>query len=109
MRFILIIFGLALSSCTTFPENESAQAPTSYAFSSENIMKVHQGMSSKEILKMFGQPKNVSQSVCGGSTKSAWSCTTWEYGQFGSDRASFTFSGNSPNSLILNNFSIDRD
>lgn len=71
-------------------------------------MKIHQGMSSDEIIKMFGTPKNVSQSVCGSNTGHPWTCTTWEYGQFPYDRASFTFSGDSPNELKLNNFDIDR-
>jgi hypothetical protein len=45
-------------------------------FSSENVLKVHQGMSSKKVLEMFGAPKNVSQSVCGGSVGKPWACTT---------------------------------
>lgn len=96
MRFILLflIVGL-LSACTTFP--------------TEKVMKVHQGMSSKEILEMFGKPKNVSQAVCGTQTGNPWTCTTWQYGEYGwGDRASFTFSGE-PDNLILNNFSFDRD
>lgn len=72
-------------------------------------MKVQQGMGSGEILKMFGTPKSVSQSVCGTDTGKAWTCTTWEYGKFPYDRASFTFSGDNPNALILNNFKVDRD
>ena len=70
-------------------------------------MKVHQGMSSNEILKMFGEPKSVDVAVCG-MPPNQWTCTTWEYGEFPYDRASFTFSGKH-NSLQLNNFSVDRD
>jgi hypothetical protein len=43
------------------------------SFTTENVMKVHEGMSSNEILAMFGTPeKNVSQAVCGASTGHAW-------------------------------------
>jgi hypothetical protein len=73
----------------------------------ENIMKIHQGMGSNKILEMFGTPKNVSQSVCGSGVGKPWPCTTWEYEEFPSVRARFTFSGSS-GSLILNDFSIHR-
>lgn len=103
MRFIslFIIVGF-LSACATM----TSTLPSS--FTTENIMKVHQGMSSDEIVKMFGTPKSVSQSVCGSDTGKAWTCTTWEYGAFPYDQASFTFSGDNAKSLTLNNFKVDR-
>jgi hypothetical protein len=78
-------------------------------FTTENVMKVHQGMGSNKILEMFGTPESVSQSVCGGSVGRPWNCTTWEYrGEFPYYyRASFTFSGNS-GSLVLNNFDVHK-
>ena len=76
-------------------------------FTTENIMKVHQGMGSNEILEMFGAPKNVSQSVCGASVGTPWTCTTWQFGEFPYDWASFTFAGDS-DSLILNNFNVHK-
>lgn len=95
---ILPLILLFLSSCSTLPGT----------FTTEKVMKIHQGMSSDEIITMFGTPRNVSQSVCGSNTGHSWTCTTWEYGQFPYDRASFTFSGDNPKELKLNNFSIDR-
>ncbi|MHB1141420.1 MAG: hypothetical protein ACYC1T_06670 [Sulfuricaulis sp.] len=94
--FVCLI-SLSLSSCSTLPTT----------FTTENIMNVHQGMSSNEILTLFGKPKNISVSVCG-TPPNQWTCTTWEYGEFPYDRASFTFSGNH-DSLKLNNFKVDRD
>ena len=94
----LLLAMLILSACSALPTT----------FTTENIMKIHQGMSSDEILKRFGTPKNVSQSVCGTSTPNPWSCTTWEYGEFPYEKASFTFSGNNE-SLVLNHFKVDRD
>ena len=70
-------------------------------------MKVHQGMSSDEILQLFGKPKSIRSAVCG-RAPNQWTCTTWEYGEFPYDRASFTFSGEQ-GSYILNNFDVDRD
>jgi hypothetical protein len=94
--FVCLI-SLSLSSCSTLPTT----------FTTEKIMKVHQGMSSNEILTLFGEPKNISVSVCG-RPPDQWTCTTWEYGEFPYDRASFTFSG-SHDSLKLNDFKVDRD
>lgn len=91
------IIGLILTGCATLPRS----------FTSENVMSVHQGMGSDEILRMFGTPKNVKQAVCGASTGRAWNCTTWEYGEFPYDRASFTFDSES-GSLVLNNFGVQR-
>lgn len=70
-------------------------------------MKVQQGMTSDEVLAMFGEPKNLNANVCG-VAPDQWLCTTWEYGEFPYDRASFTFAGKQ-DSLRLNNFSVDKN
>jgi hypothetical protein len=88
---------LGVGGCVTLPT----------AFTTENVMSVRQGMESDEILKLFGTPKNVRQAVCGASTGKSRSCTTWEYGEFPYDRASFTFDSDS-GVLILNNFDVHR-
>lgn len=104
MRVLLLLtVGLFLSACATM---STSTLPSS--FTTENIMKVHQGMGSDEIVQMFGTPKSVGSSVCGSDTGHAWTCTTWEYGEFPYDRASFTFSGDNPKKLILNNYKVDR-
>jgi hypothetical protein len=76
-------------------------------FTTENIMRVHQGMGSNKILGMFGEPKNVSQSICGAAHGRPWTCTTWEYEEVSYGRASFTFAGDR-GSLILNNFDVHK-
>lgn len=91
------LISLSLASCSALPS----------AFSTENIMKIHQGMSSDEILTLFGGPKNIRVAVCG-EAPNQWNCTRWEYGESSYDHASFTFSGGH-DSLILNNFDIDRE
>lgn len=99
---LMIAVGLLLSACETL---STATSTLPNAFTTENIMKTQQGMSSEEILKMYGTPKSVSQAVCG--DKKPWTCTTWEYGEFPYDRATFTFSGNAENKT-LNDFKIER-
>jgi len=103
MRFLFFIVLVGfLSACSTL---STSKLPSS--FTTENIMKVHQGMSSDEILKMFGTPKNVSEAFCGADDSHSWTCTTWEYGEFPYDRASFTFSGETA-VKVLSNFKVDR-
>ena len=94
--FFLCLSSLLLSSCAELSESDFSTNALPSGFTSENLMQVHQGMSAKEVLA----------SVCGMPPKQ-WNCTTWEYGEFPYDRASFTFSGKH-NSLILNDFSVDR-
>ena len=96
-RVAVFAVALGLGGCATLPTS----------FTTQNVMNVHQGMGSDEILKMFGTPKNVRQAVCGASTGKSWSCTTWEYGEFPYDRASFTFAEDG-GTLILNNFDVQR-
>jgi hypothetical protein len=93
----LVFLSLSLSSCSTL----------SSKFSTENVMKVHQGMGADEILQLFGEPKSIRSAVCG-REPNQWICTTWEYGEFPHDRASFTFSGEL-GKYILNNFDVKRD
>jgi hypothetical protein len=90
------LISMSLSACDTLPQS----------FSTEKVMKVHQGMSSDQILSMFGKPKNIRVAVCG-QPPNQWTCTTWEYRGYFDDRASFTFNGE-PDHLWLNNFSVDR-
>ena len=95
MKILLsLLFIATTSACTTF--------------STDKVLKVRQGMTSQDIIKMFGKPRNVSQAVCGSSVGEPWTCTTWEYGysEMG-ESAKFTFSGESEN-LILNSFSFNR-
>jgi hypothetical protein len=87
-----------LISCSTLPTS----------FSTENIMKTRPGMTSDEILAMYGEPKSIKNTTCGSATDNPWSCTIWEYGEFPYDRATFYFSGEH-GSYILNNFDIERD
>ena len=70
-------------------------------------MKVHQGMSSNEILQLFGEPESISSAVCG-REPNQWTCTTWKYGEYPVYRASFTFSGE-PGKYVLNNFDIKKN
>ena len=94
---LVCLISLSLSSCATSSDT--------HTFSTKNIMMVHVGMSSNEILTIFGGPRNISASVCG-MFPNQWTCTTWEYGYFPYN-ATFTFSGKH-DSLKLNNFQVNR-
>ncbi|MBS0380661.1 MAG: hypothetical protein JSS29_19435 [Proteobacteria bacterium] len=76
------------------------------SFTTENVMKVHQGMDSTEILRTFGTPINFRRTVCGPSGHQ-WTCTIWEYGSFPHDSATFMFADDS-GALVLNNFDVHR-
>ena len=109
----LLFFGLmslSLASCSTVPSTSTFHS----TFSAENIMKIHKGMSSDEVLALFGEPKSISVNICG-RAPNQWTCTTWEYGDgeracfiCRSKCASFTFSGEH-DSLKLNNFEVHRE
>jgi len=77
-------------------------------FTTENILKVQSGMSSNEVLKLFGAPKSVRQDICGSASGNPWECVTWKYGDILYDEATFTFSRKSKDVMILNNFDINR-
>jgi hypothetical protein len=70
-------------------------------------MKVRQGISSDEVLTLFGEPKSIRSGICG-RAPNQWACTTWKYGDSPYDNASFTFSGQH-GSYRLNNFNVDRN
>jgi hypothetical protein len=95
-QFALGLMSLSLASCSGLPST----------FTTEKVMRVHQGMSSNEILTLFGEPKTISVNICG-RPPDQWTCTTWRYGEFPYDRASFTFSGEH-DTLLLNNFEVER-
>ncbi len=100
--FLFIVVTLSLTSCATYP---TSALPSS--FTTKNILKVHQGMSSDEILALFGEPKSIRSAICG-RAPNQWRCTTWGYGDSPYDNASFTFSGEH-GSYKLNDFDVDRD
>jgi len=96
---IISLFTIILSGCQTL-----SSLPQS--FTTKNIMEIKTHMSSESILETFGNPINVSSTVCGKEEK--WNCTTWTYGEYSSGYASFTFYHEN-NKLFLNHFNIDRD
>ena len=90
--FIVCCISILVSSC----------ADSAGKFTVDKLMTVHQGMSSDEILELFGKPESIDISVCGKDPKQ-WTCTTWEYRDFiFGKEIEFVFSG-SPNALKLNN------
>lgn len=71
-------------------------------------MKVKTGMSGDEIISMFGNPKAVRSTTCGGKTFGSWQCVIWSYDSGRYSRSYFYFQ-KTGGELVLNNFDIDRD
>ena len=92
-----LAFALLCGGCVTLPAS----------FTTDNVLSLHPGLGAEEIQKLFGTPKNVKQAVCGAATGHAWTCTTWEYGEFPYDRATFTFNSDGGSSF-LNDFEVHR-
>ena len=93
------LFAISLFGCETL-----SALPQS--FTTKNIMTIQQHMSADTILTLFGNPVSISTAVCG--KPSEWTCTTWKYGDWPYEHASFTFYHEN-GKLFLNNFNIDRD
>ena len=99
---------IAFAGCNTLSKkNTTTYLPA--GFNDDNVLATYMGMTSDEVLKMYGNPKSVKKSVCGSQTPGGqWNCTTWEYGKFPYDRASFTFYDEN-GTMKINSFDIERD
>ncbi|MEE4243912.1 MAG: hypothetical protein V2I33_00795 [Kangiellaceae bacterium] len=76
------------------------------SISTSDMLKLKPGLSSDDILEMFGEPMNIRVSGCGMGA-GRWQCTIWEYGDYGC-RGQFYFS-TERDGLRLNSFDIERD
>lgn len=104
---LLLIFGLLFTSCSSL-ETGSSTRYLPDTFTTENLLSTYMGMTSDEVLGLYGEPKNINQSMCGSDTEGgAWSCTTWEYGRFPYDRARIVFNSNDE-IMTINHFNITR-
>lgn len=103
-KVAVVSFAIFLSGCVSIP---SVSALPKAFFSDKNILSIKIGMSSDEVIKLFGNPTNVRTTTCG-TKPDTWKCTWWEYGHRYDNNASFTFSGDHGN-LLLNNYEIDRE
>lgn len=92
---------VALSGCET--STQIAKATTN--FSTENVLKVREGMLEEEIVALFGYPDSVRSMTCSLRNK----CKAWEYEQDRPRvRAMFVFE-NVGNSWVIDDFDIRRD
>ena len=101
-----LIYGLILPLTACLPPASTTE--NALAFTTENVLAVQVGMTSGEIIELFGRPHSVSSSMCGADVGKPWHCTTWKYGNFlEGSYASFTFA-HVGSILVLNNYNIDR-
>ena len=103
---IAILLGLTifLNGCVSVP---SVSALPKAFFLDKNILSIKVGMTSDEVIELFGNPTNIRTTTCG-KKPDTWKCTWWEYGHRYDNNASFTFGGNH-GALLLNNYEIDRE
>jgi hypothetical protein len=73
---ISIISLLLLSSCY------SLQPIPASKFTPDNALKLKVGMTSTEVIAIFGKPMKTSATTCGSATDKPWSCIIWHYGEF---------------------------
>jgi hypothetical protein len=72
-------------------------------FTSDNVMKLKVGMTSSEVVNIFGKPLKTSATTCGSSTSRPWSCIIWYYGNI---TPMFTFQQGEDGVLYLNSWII---
>lgn len=73
---VSIISLLLLSSCY------SLQPIPASKFTPDNVLKLKVGMTSTEVIAIFGKPMKTSATTCGSATDNPWSCIIWIYGEF---------------------------
>lgn len=80
---IMIGFTLlsALNGCATSFRQENITN-----FTQENILKLRPGMSSEEVIAIFGMPIKTEAATCGQAFGKPWLCITWYY-----DRTDFLY------------------
>jgi hypothetical protein len=49
-------------------------------FTPDNQLKLKPGMTSTEVMGIFGKPMKTSATTCGASTSNPWPCIVWYYG-----------------------------
>ena len=54
----------------------------SLKFTSDNVMKLRVGMTSDEVIEIFGKPMSTKATTCGTSTGDPWGCILWYYGEY---------------------------
>lgn len=88
--FVLICITIFMSSCY------------STYFTSGNMIKLHVGMTDKEVISIFGYPQNTQAGTCGQYTRSPWTCIKWYYGKYD---PILTMQVSSDGKLFLNSWS----
>tara|TARA_R110002073_G_scaffold336545_1_gene535019 strand:- start:1448 stop:1783 length:336 start_codon:yes stop_codon:yes gene_type:complete len=100
LAFLAVVL-LLLSGCETSAQFTKASS----SFSTENVLKIKEGMTQEAVVALFGYPNNVRSMTCSLKNK----CKAWEYEQDAPRvRARFVFE-NVGDSWIVEDFDIQRD
>ena len=98
-KLITLSLSLLLTGCVT---------TSTTTFTDEQVLSIKEGMTSDEVLALFGAPDDVEVSTCGGRMGiPVWNCTVWRYGDYDTDNAGFYFSTHD-GVLHLASYDIDR-
>lgn len=92
-----IISLLLLSSCY------ASQFTPASKFTSNNVIKLKVGMTSSEVVAIFGKPMKTSAMTCGSATSNPWSCVIWFYGDV---TPMLTFQQGADDVLYLNSWNM---
>jgi hypothetical protein len=88
---VLIISLLLLSGCSASK------------FTSDNILKLKIGMTSTEVIEIFGKPIKTEANTCGAGVGKPWTCISWYYGEY---RPRFVFVQEIDGVLYLNSWEM---
>ena len=70
-------------------------------FTSDNVLKLRVGMTSNEVIEIFGKPIKTEATTCGSATGKPWGCIFWYYGDY---VPYFVFSQEADGVLYLNSW-----
>lgn len=83
----LIFLQFMLFSCVT-----TSKVSSNVGFTQENIIKIRQGMTSEEVIQLFGLPVATEAEMMGLGTSRPWPAIQWYYNKYDRYSRRFTFS-----------------
>ncbi len=100
----ILLLGIIVSVFLTGCVSPNTPSP----FTTKNAMRVKTHIHSDMILKMFGEPKSIRVSTCGGKTGKSWQCTEWKYSNYCYNGNCFTFyTSDKDGELYLNHWELN--
>lgn len=90
MKNLIFLIGfliqITLFSCVT-----TSKVDSNVGFTSENIIKIKKGMTSFEIIQLFGNPVGTETTLMGAETSKPWQAIEWHYDKSNRYKRVFAF------------------